>query len=64
MPIPHDWGKFLGNAKNKIQLFRYLSKAIVKEESLRNVLVYSTYDDTVLINSSDQQSEAENNYVM
>ena len=57
-PIPYDRKKLLGNAENKIQLFRYLSKAIVKAEPLRNVLVYSTYDDTVLINSSDQQSTA------
>ena len=54
-PIPHDWKKFLGNAENKIQIFRYQSKAIVKAEPLSNVLAYSTYDDTVLINSSDQQ---------
>ena len=47
--------KFLGNAENKMQLFRYLSKAILKAEPLRYVRVYSTYDDTVLIKSSDQQ---------
>ena len=63
-PIPHDWKKFLGFAENKIELFRYISKAIAKAEPLRNVLVHSTYDDTVLINSSDQQSAAELKTIM
>ena len=58
------WKMFLGNAENKIQLFRYLSKAIVKAEHLRNVIVYSIYDDTVLINSFDQQSAAELKTIM
>ena len=55
---------FLGNAENKIQLFRYLSKTIVKTEHLRNVIVYSIYDDTVLNNSFDQQSAAELKTIM
>ena len=58
------WKMFLGNAENKIQLFRYLSKAIVKAAHLRNVIVYSIYDDTVLINGFDQQSAAELKTIM
>ena len=50
-PVPRDWNKFLANSRNNVQLFRYLSKAV-------------TYDDHVLVNTTDSQSVADFDTIM
>ena len=56
-PILHDWNKFLVYSENKVQLFRFLSKAVIEAAShLTNVVVYSTYDDHILVNTCHNQS--------
>ena len=59
-PVPCDWNKFLANSRNKLQLFRFLSKAVIEASSqFTDVVVCSTYDDHVLVNTSDSQSVAD-----
>ena len=59
-PVPRDWNKFLANSRNKVQLFRFLSKAVIEASSqFTDVVVCSTYDDHVLVNTSDSQSVAD-----
>ena len=64
-PVPRDWNKFLANSRNKVQLFRFLSKAVIETSSqFTDVVVCSTYDDHVLVNSSDSQSVADFDTIM
>ena len=43
-PVPRDWNKFLANSRNKVQLFRFLSNAIIEASSqFTDVVVCSTY---------------------
>ena len=52
--VPRDWNKFLALSRNKVQLFRFLSKAVIEASSqFTAVVVCSTYDDHVLVNTSD-----------
>ena len=64
-PVPRDWNKFLANSRNKVQLFRFLSKAVIEASSqFTDVEVCSTYDDHVLVNTSDSQSVADFDTIM
>ena len=64
-PVPRDWNKFLANSRNKVQLFRFLSKAVIEASSqFTDVVVCSTYDDHVLVNTSDSQSVADFDTIM
>ena len=59
-PVPRDCNKFLANSRNKVQLFRFLSKAVIEASSqFIDDVVCSTYDDHVLVNTSDSQSVAD-----
>ena len=63
--VPRDWNKFLANSRNKVQLFRFLSKAVIEVSSqFTDVVVCSTYDDHVLVNTSDSQSVADFDTIM
>ena len=63
--VPRDWNKFLANSRNKVQLFKFLSKAVIEASSqLTDVVVCSTYDDHVLVNNSDSQSVADFDTIM
>ena len=56
-PVPREWNKCLANSRNKVQLFRFLSKAVIEVSSqFTDVMVCSTYDDHVLVNTTDSQS--------
>ena len=64
-PVTRDWNKFLANSRNKVQLFRFLSKAVIEASSqFTDVVVCSTYDDHVLVNTSDSQSVADFDTIM
>ena len=64
-PIPRDWNKFLANLRNKVQLFRFLLKAVIEASSqFTDVVVCSTYDYQVLVNTSDSQSVADFDTIM
>ena len=32
-PVPRDWNKFLTNSRNKVQLFMFLSEAVIDASS-------------------------------
>ena len=56
-PVPRVWNKFLANSRNKVQLLRFLSKVVIEASSqFTDVVVCSTYDNHVLVNTSDSQS--------
>ena len=64
-PIPRDWNKFLANSRNKVQLFRFLSKDVIEASSqFTDVVICSTYDDHVLVSTSDSQSVADFDTIM
>ena len=64
-PVPRDWNKFLANSRNKVQLFRFLSKTVIQASSqFTDVEVCSTYDDHVFVNTSDSQSVADFDTIM
>ena len=64
-PVTRDWNKFLANSRNKVQLFRFLSKAAIEASSqFTDVVVCSTYDDHVLVNTSNRQSAADFDTIM
>ena len=64
-PVSRDWNKFLANSRNKVQLFRFLSNAVIEASSqFTDVVVCSTYDDHVLVNTSDSQSVADFDTIM
>ena len=59
------WTKFLANSKKKVQLFRFHSKTVIEASSqFTDVVVCSTYDDHVLVNTSDSQSVADFDTIM
>ena len=48
-----------------VQLFRFVSKAVIEASSqFTDVVVCSTYDDHVLVNTSDSQSVADFDTIM
>ena len=64
-PVSRDWNKFLANSRNKVQLCRFLSKAVIEASfQFTDVVVCSTYDDHVLVNTSDSQSVADFDTIM
>ena len=64
-PVPRDWNKFLANSRNKVQLFRFLSKAVIEASSqFTDVVVCFTYDYLVLVNTSDSQSVTDFDTIM
>ena len=64
-PVSRDWNKFLANSRNKVQLFRFLSTAVIEAASqFTDVVVCSTYDDHVLVSTSDSQSVADFDTIM
>ena len=64
-PVSRDWNEFLANSRNKVQLFRFLSKAVIEAASQFNdVVVCSTYDDHELVNTSDSQLVADFDTIM
>ena len=63
--VLRDWNKFLTNSRNKVHLFRFLSKAVIEASSqFTDFVVCSTYDDHILVNTSDSQSVADFDTIM
>ena len=64
-PVPRVWNKFLANSRNKVQLLRFLSKVVIEASSqFTDVVVCSTYDNHVLVNTSDSQSVTDFDTIM
>ncbi|MES9881863.1 MAG: hypothetical protein ABW185_13375 [Sedimenticola sp.] len=58
--IPTSWKHFLQNRDNKVNLFRFLSNAVVDASAnISQVLLYSTKDDLVIVNTIHGKSQAD-----
>lgn len=59
-PIPSSWKLFLQNSDNKVNLFRFLSNAVVDASAnIPQVVLYSTKDDIVIVNEIHGKSQAD-----
>ena len=50
-PIPTSWKNFLQNCDNKVNLFSFLSTAVINKTSNSEVVIYSTREDKVIANT-------------